>query len=262
MGRGAGPHLAAQLRRRSAWRREPERHGRPRASLLLPEHPPRRPARQTRARRRPRQFASRAGYGARQDDAQDDPVDGARNRGAARLPAQGRFDSRLESRAVQLNGGRRPKIEIIPGLVHYPAYLGRAAQEKLRDALRDVVRAAPLFQPYMPRTAKPFSVKMTNCGKLGWVADERGYRYQETHPVTGAPWPPIPTLRSPPGLNSRPRRRRPRLASSISMTRPPAWVCIRTATKRTFPYPSCRCRLAMRAFFAWVARNGATQRAP
>jgi len=93
-----------------------------------------------------------------------------------------------------LNGGRRPKIEIIPGLVHYPTYLDRAAQEKLRDALRDVVRAAPLFQPYMPRTAKPFSVKMTNCGKLGWVADERGYRYQETHPVTGAPWPPIPDI--------------------------------------------------------------------
>ena len=37
------------------------------------------------------------------------------------------------------------------------------------------------------------SVRMTNCGPLGWVTDkERGYRYQETHPVTGAPWPPIP----------------------------------------------------------------------
>ena len=36
------------------------------------------------------------------------------------------------------------------------------------------------------------SVRMTNCGALGWMTDERGYRYQPTHPETGAPWPPIP----------------------------------------------------------------------
>jgi DNA oxidative demethylase len=37
------------------------------------------------------------------------------------------------------------------------------------------------------------TVRMTNCGPLGWVSDrERGYRYQETHPVTGAPWPAMP----------------------------------------------------------------------
>jgi alkylated DNA repair protein (DNA oxidative demethylase) len=45
----------------------------------------------------------------------------------------------------------------------------------------------------MPRTGKEMSVRMTNCGALGWVTDkERGYRYQPTHPVTGEPWPPIP----------------------------------------------------------------------
>lgn len=39
------------------------------------------------------------------------------------------------------------------------------------------------------------SVRMTNCGKLGWVTDkERGYRYQATHPETGKPWPPIPAM--------------------------------------------------------------------
>ena len=35
---------------------------------------------------------------------------------------------------------------------------------------------------------------MTNCGPLGWMTDERGYRYQPTHPDTGAPWPPIPPM--------------------------------------------------------------------
>lgn len=45
----------------------------------------------------------------------------------------------------------------------------------------------------MPRTGKEMSVRMTNCGALGWVTDqERGYRYQAQHPVTGRPWPAIP----------------------------------------------------------------------
>jgi alkylated DNA repair protein (DNA oxidative demethylase) len=45
----------------------------------------------------------------------------------------------------------------------------------------------------MPKSGKPMSVRMTNCGTLGWVTDrERGYRYQATHPVTGEPWPPVP----------------------------------------------------------------------
>ena len=45
----------------------------------------------------------------------------------------------------------------------------------------------------MPRTGKPFSVRMTNCGPLGWVSDKAGgYRYQATHPATGCAWPPLP----------------------------------------------------------------------
>lgn len=47
----------------------------------------------------------------------------------------------------------------------------------------------------MPRTGRPFSVRMTNCGPLGWVSDAaRGYRYQATHPDNGQPWPPIPEV--------------------------------------------------------------------
>lgn len=57
-----------------------------------------------------------------------------------------------------------------------------------------VVRAAPLYRPVMPRSGKPFSVQMTNCGPLGWVSDLEGYRYQPLHPVTGNPWPPIPPM--------------------------------------------------------------------
>jgi alkylated DNA repair protein (DNA oxidative demethylase) len=55
--------------------------------------------------------------------------------------------------------------------------------------------AAPLYTPTMPRTGKPFSVRMTNYGPLGWVSDRKGgYRYQAEHPVTGRPWPVMPRM--------------------------------------------------------------------
>ena len=84
-------------------------------------------------------------------------------------------------------------IELAPGLLLRPAHFSRAQQEALVETIRDVVRAAPLFTPTMPRTGKPFSVRMTNCGPLGWVSDrDGGYRYQAAHPITGNPWPPMP----------------------------------------------------------------------
>jgi len=84
-------------------------------------------------------------------------------------------------------------VEIAPGLSCYPGYLDRAGQEALRDEIGAVLAAAPPFVPRMPRTGRPFSVRMSNCGELGWVSDEQGYRYQPTHPETGAPWPPMPS---------------------------------------------------------------------
>ena len=57
-----------------------------------------------------------------------------------------------------------------------------------------IIRAAPLYRPVMPRSGKPFSVLMTNCGPLGWVSDRDGYRYQPRHPLTNRPWPPIPPM--------------------------------------------------------------------
>jgi alkylated DNA repair protein (DNA oxidative demethylase) len=81
-----------------------------------------------------------------------------------------------------------------PGVVVHPGYLTPGEQRALVSDLRDAAHAAPFFTPTMPRTGKPFSVRMTNCGPLGWVSDAGGYRYQPSHPDTGAPWPPIPAL--------------------------------------------------------------------
>ncbi|MFZ4069087.1 MAG: alpha-ketoglutarate-dependent dioxygenase AlkB family protein [Caulobacterales bacterium] len=74
-----------------------------------------------------------------------------------------------------------------------PGRMDRAAQIALLADLRKVIAAAPLYTPLMPRTGAAMSVRMTNCGALGWLTDQRrGYRYEPTHPETGRPWPPIP----------------------------------------------------------------------
>ena len=75
-----------------------------------------------------------------------------------------------------------------------PGYLDRAAQQELLRAIQAVLLAAPLYPPRMPRTGKPMTVRMSNCGPLGWVTGERGYRYQPTHPETGQAWPAIPAM--------------------------------------------------------------------
>jgi alkylated DNA repair protein (DNA oxidative demethylase) len=79
------------------------------------------------------------------------------------------------------------------GVQYLPEHLDRMTQEALVEDIRGVVEAAPLYVPTMPKSGKPMSVRMTNCGELGWVTDrDGGYRYQAQHPVTGDPWPPIP----------------------------------------------------------------------
>src|SRR6185437_14243710 len=84
-------------------------------------------------------------------------------------------------------------VTIAPGVRYFPGFLASPAQEALRDEILAILAEAPPFRPRMPRTGKPFSVQMSNCGPLGWVTDERGYRYQPAHPETGHAWPPIPS---------------------------------------------------------------------
>ena len=84
-------------------------------------------------------------------------------------------------------------LAVAPGVTHWPGYLDAGEQAALVAELREVARQAPFFTPRMPKTGKPFSVRMTNCGVLGWVSDEGGYRYQPNHPETGSPWPAMPS---------------------------------------------------------------------
>ncbi|MDR7035358.1 alkylated DNA repair protein (DNA oxidative demethylase) [Methylobacterium sp. BE186] len=85
-------------------------------------------------------------------------------------------------------------VALAPGLIHHPGHLDAAAQAELGRELAGGLACAPFYTPRMPRTGRPFSVRMSNRGPLGWVSDADGYRYQPRHPETGAPWPEIPAV--------------------------------------------------------------------
>ena len=54
-----------------------------------------------------------------------------------------------------------------------------------------VARSAP-FRHLVTPGGYTMSVAMTNCGRVGWVSDRNGYRYDPVDPDTSARWPPMP----------------------------------------------------------------------
>ncbi|HEU0222807.1 MAG TPA: alpha-ketoglutarate-dependent dioxygenase AlkB, partial [Paracoccaceae bacterium] len=78
----------------------------------------------------------------------------------------------------------------IRGAFYWPGFLARPEQERMVEEIRAVIEAAPLVTPVTP-WGKPMSVRMTAAGRLGWVTDRQGYRYEAHHPM-GQPWPPVP----------------------------------------------------------------------
>jgi alkylated DNA repair protein (DNA oxidative demethylase) len=79
---------------------------------------------------------------------------------------------------------------ILGGIDIFQGLLDPKEQAALVDDLREVIRVAPLFAPVTAR-GKAMSVRMTSAGRLGWVSDRAGYRYQDRHP-DGMAWPDIP----------------------------------------------------------------------
>jgi len=71
--------------------------------------------------------------------------------------------------------------------------LRRFALDNAGALLAEVERvesAAPFRHLETPSGFR-MSVAMTNCGKVGWVSDRRGYRYTTEDPLSGQPWPPM-----------------------------------------------------------------------
>ena len=69
--------------------------------------------------------------------------------------------------------------------------LSRAAA--LLAGIDEVAAVSPFRQMVTPG-GYTMSVAMTNCGKLGWTTDDRGYLYAPVDPMTGSVWPPMPAV--------------------------------------------------------------------
>lgn len=81
------------------------------------------------------------------------------------------------------------------GAVLLRGCVGHDEQALLAD-LRVIVKAAP-FRHLITPGGHTMSVAMTNCGRVGWVSDSRGYRYDAIDPDSGVAWPAMPaSLRS------------------------------------------------------------------
>jgi DNA oxidative demethylase len=54
------------------------------------------------------------------------------------------------------------------------------------------IAQAAAFRHLVTPGGYAMSVAMTNCGRVGWVSDRTGYRYDPADPETGVPWPAMP----------------------------------------------------------------------
>src|SRR5215813_13348125 len=70
---------------------------------------------------------------------------------------------------------------------------GRAlpCERALLAAIDAITAKAPLRRMTTPG-GFVMSVAMTNCGRVGWVTDRSGYRYDPRDPETGVSWPAMP----------------------------------------------------------------------
>ena len=78
------------------------------------------------------------------------------------------------------------------GAVLLRGYVAAEAPSLIAEVAR-IASAAPFRHLVVPG-GHTMSVAMTNCGRVGWVSDRSGYRYDPNDPDTGAPWPAMPEL--------------------------------------------------------------------
>lgn len=84
----------------------------------------------------------------------------------------------------------RWKEVLAPGAVVLRGFARQQAPEVLAE-IEAISRVAP-FRHMKTPGGRSMSVAMSNCGVLGWITDESGYRYSALDPLTHKPWPDMP----------------------------------------------------------------------
>lgn len=81
---------------------------------------------------------------------------------------------------------------LAPGAVVLRGYV-LDIQHELIEAVNAITAQSP-FRHLVTPGGHTMSVAMTNTGRLGWVSDRSGYRYDAIDPQTQAPWPAMPEV--------------------------------------------------------------------
>jgi DNA oxidative demethylase len=97
------------------------------------------------------------------------------------------LDLGLSGGAATAGDARQP---LGPGAVLLRGFALAGAGRLLSD-VAGVAAAAP-FRTMITPGGLRMSVAMTNCGALGWVSDQKGYRYTAFDPESGSAWPAMP----------------------------------------------------------------------
>lgn len=97
---------------------------------------------------------------------------------------RGRYGAKMVKKVKATPTFRVRGVNLFQGL------LDGAAQRSMVESLREAARAAPFYRPVTSR-GQQMSVRMTSAGRVGWVSDWKGYRYESCHP-DGFAWPAIP----------------------------------------------------------------------
>ena len=87
-------------------------------------------------------------------------------------------------------GGPRSSEPLEEGAVLLRGFATDEAPALVEEVAR-IAQAAP-FRHLVTPGGYTMSVAMTNCGRVGWVSDRKGYRYDRADPDTGAQWPAMP----------------------------------------------------------------------
>lgn len=79
---------------------------------------------------------------------------------------------------------------LAPGAVVLRGFALAQAADVLAE-IEAISQVAP-FRHMKTPGGRSMSAAMSNCGALGWVTDETGYRYSANDPLTNRPWPAMP----------------------------------------------------------------------
>lgn len=83
-------------------------------------------------------------------------------------------------------------VQLAPGAFLLAGF-ARPLEAALIEAVKGIIAHAP-FRHLITPGGHRMSVAMTNCGRVGWVSDRTGYRYDPVDPESGRPWPQMPEV--------------------------------------------------------------------